>query len=82
LWPAADGSFVLLPRGMHAIEASAKVPPIRLIDFNGELKSAAESANGVEFAYQSNTRAMVKFDHAPKSWLGSSRRPRRYTPSI
>ncbi len=63
LWPAADDARILLPRGIHAIEAAPKAPALRLIDFNGELKSAASLSNGIEFAYQSNARAFARFDH-------------------
>jgi hypothetical protein len=64
LWPAADDARVLLPRGIHAIEATAKSAPLRLIDFNGELKSAAALSDGIELAYQSNARTFARFDHA------------------
>jgi hypothetical protein len=62
LWPAGNGSSVLLPRGTHAIEAAAKAPAMRLVDFNGELRSASALADGVEFAYRSSARAMVQLD--------------------
>jgi hypothetical protein len=64
LWPASNGSSVLLPRGMHSIEIAPKAPPVQMIDFNGELKSTAALPNGIEFAYQSSTRAMVQLDRA------------------
>jgi hypothetical protein len=64
LWPAADDTRVLLPRGIHAIEVASKSAPLRLIDFNGALKSAAALSDGIEFAYQSNARAFARFDHA------------------
>ncbi len=66
LWPVGNGSSLLLPRGMHAIEAAPKAPAMRLIDFNGELKSAKALVDGVEFAYQSGARAMAEFEGAPK----------------
>jgi hypothetical protein len=66
MWPASDGSSVLLPRGMHSIEGSAKAPAMRLIDFNGELKTAVALPAGIEFAYQSSARAMVRLDRVPK----------------
>jgi hypothetical protein len=62
LWPVGNGSSVLLPRGMHSIEAAPKAAAMRLVDFNGELKSASALADGVEFAYQSSARAMAEID--------------------
>ena len=71
-WPFADDTTVWLPAGMHAIEpafpagnSDAKPPAMRVLDFNGRLKSAGESASGIEFAYQSNARAMALLDRAP-----------------
>ncbi len=66
LWPAANDTTLWLPRGLHAIEAAAKQPAIRLLDINGDLKSAGAIAGGVEFAYQSNARAMVVLERVPR----------------
>jgi hypothetical protein len=66
LWPVASDSAVQLPRGMHSIERAEKAAPLRLIDFNGELKSASSLAGAIEFAYSSNVRAMARLDRAPK----------------
>jgi hypothetical protein len=66
LWPAMNGSAILLPRGMHAIERAEKAPVARLIDFNGELKSAVALEDGIEFAYQSSARAMARLDQSPR----------------
>jgi len=72
LWPVvngsnlSNGSAILLPRGMHAIEPSAKAPALRLIDFNGELQSAAALEDGIEFAYRSSSRAMAQLERAPR----------------
>jgi hypothetical protein len=64
-WPVADDAVLWLPPGVHAIAPSAAAPPIRLVDFNGELKSAGVVAGGIEFAYQSSGRAMAKLDRDP-----------------
>ncbi len=66
LWPVASESTVLIPRGMHSIERADKTPALRLIDFNGELKTAASLAGGIEFAYSSSARAMARLDRAAK----------------
>jgi hypothetical protein len=67
LWPVASDATVWLPRGPHSIEPSAKPPAMRLLDLNGELKSAAATATGLEFAYQSRARAMALLDHLPRN---------------
>ncbi len=66
LWPFANDTTVWLPRGMHAIERAAKQPPNRLLDFNGDMKSAAVIADGIEFAYQSSARAMARLERVPR----------------
>jgi hypothetical protein len=66
LWPVMNGSAILLPRGMHAIETAAKTPALRLVDFNGDLQSAAALEDGIEFAYRSSSRAMAQLERAPR----------------
>lgn len=65
-WPIGNDTTVLLPAGMHAVEPAAKQAPMRLLEFNGELKSARVVAGGIEFAYQSSARAMAKLERAPR----------------
>ena len=65
LWPVTDGSTVWLPLGTHSVEPSPDLPPLRITAFNGELKSAAASASGVEFAYRSSARALASLDRIP-----------------
>ena len=64
-WPVASDTTVWLPRGTHSVEHAAQQPSLRLLDFNGELKSAGVVPGGVEFAYQSGARAMVMLDRTP-----------------
>jgi hypothetical protein len=66
LWPFANETTVWLPRGAHAVETAPKQPPIRVLDFNGDLKSASATAGGVEFAYQSNARALARMERRPR----------------
>ena len=66
-WPAGDGATVWLPPGTHSIEAARQAPAMRVLDFNGDLKSAAVTAGGVEFIYQSSARALAVLDRAPKT---------------
>jgi hypothetical protein len=64
LWPLANDAAVLLPPGTHAIEPAAQPPPVRMLDFNGDLKSANVIPNGLSFAYQSGARAMAKLERS------------------
>jgi hypothetical protein len=65
LWPVTDGSTVWLPAGTHSVEPSPDLPPLRIIAFNGELKSSASTQSGVEFAYRSSARALASLDRIP-----------------
>jgi hypothetical protein len=68
LWPMTDGATVWLPPGTHSIEAAAQAPELRVLDFNGDLKSAsAAKGGGLEFIYQSSARAIAIVDRTPKS---------------
>jgi hypothetical protein len=67
LWPLTDGATVWLPPGTHSIEAAAQTPAIRVLDFNGDLKSASAANGGLEFIYQSSARAIAIVDRPPKS---------------
>ncbi|MCC6857889.1 MAG: hypothetical protein IT158_04975 [Bryobacterales bacterium] len=66
-WPAADDSTLWLPAGTHAVQPGGVTPPLRLLDFNGSLKTARVLAGGgVEFTYQSSSRALAVLDRAPR----------------
>jgi hypothetical protein len=62
LWPVGDGETVWLPAGPATLEPAQSAPIMRLIDFNGELKTASSLPRGLAFAYQSNSRALAKLD--------------------
>ncbi len=69
LWPFTNANTVWLTKGSHTILPTSLVPPFRVLDFNGELKSANtwsnSNKNGIEFAYQSNARAFAVLDKIP-----------------
>jgi hypothetical protein len=65
LWPAADGDTVWLPPGPHVVEAAPAPPPLRLLDFNGELRTASALADGIEFSYRSGSRALAVVERKP-----------------
>ena len=64
-WPFAGNSTVWLTPGAHAIEAAREWPRVRVLDFNGDLKMAAATPAGIEFAYQSGARAMAVLERTP-----------------
>jgi len=66
VWPVAGDTVVWLPAGSHVIEPSYQSSPlIRVLDFNGDVRSAKATSNGVEVAYHSNARALAVLDHVP-----------------
>ncbi len=65
-WPVLNSKTLWLPRGAHSVESSAKPVPLKMLDFNGELKSAKVISDGIEFAYQSSARALATLEHAPR----------------
>ncbi len=67
LWPAADGRLVWLPPGAHSIEPAPAAPASRLLDFNGDLKSASAVGGGLQFGYRTSSRAIAVLDRKPAS---------------
>ena len=61
-WPVGK-DVVWLPAGKHSIEPSTTRIPLRLIDLNADLRSAAVSPTGMSFSYESSGRAIARFDH-------------------
>ncbi|HZU29248.1 MAG TPA: hypothetical protein VFA04_27245, partial [Bryobacteraceae bacterium] len=59
LWPVRDNRTLWLPPGPCAIEAAARETPVRVLDFNGTIRSANATSKGVEFAYESASRAIA-----------------------
>jgi hypothetical protein len=66
-WPVADERTLWLPPGPVAIEPSQTVLPLRVLDFNGDLKSAAVQGGSVDLAYSSAGRAIAILDRRPAS---------------
>jgi len=64
-WPFASDTTVWLMPGAHALEPAPQPAPARVLDFNGDLKTAVVTAGGIEFAYKSTARAMALLDRAP-----------------
>jgi hypothetical protein len=66
MWPVSDGTLVWLPAGAHAIEPVDAAPPLRLMALNANLRSAGATARSIEFAYQSQARALALVDKHPR----------------
>jgi len=64
-WPVRDDATLWLPPGAHAVETTNRDTAWRVLDFNGTLRSAAESRNGVDLAYESSARAIVLLNFEP-----------------
>ncbi|MBM3813034.1 MAG: hypothetical protein FJW20_15540 [Acidimicrobiia bacterium] len=67
-WPAWDGEVVWLPAGEHVVEEMANGPPMRVVDLNGELESAAYERDRLEVAYRSESRALLVVNERP-GWV-------------
>ena len=65
LWPFWDGSMIWLPSGAHILEPATTQPAVRLVDFNGRLRSLDPLSKGFEFSYSSDARAWAVFDDVP-----------------
>jgi hypothetical protein len=65
LWPARSDDTLWLPSGPAVIEAAQKDSAMRILDFNGELRSANAFAGSLEFSYQSSARAMAVLNARP-----------------
>jgi len=64
-WPVHDDATVWLPPGAHAIRPANRDVLWRVLDFNGTLRSASETPTGVEFAYESGSRAIAVLNFHP-----------------
>jgi hypothetical protein len=54
----ADDRTVWLPAGSFVLEPGEPVKN-RILDFNGDLRTAATSSRGIELSYQSGSRAIA-----------------------
>jgi hypothetical protein len=65
LWPVANPETLWLPPGPVAVEPSQQAPPLRILDFNGDLKTASAQTGAVEVSYSSAHRAIAVLDRLP-----------------
>ncbi|MGC2661980.1 MAG: hypothetical protein WA324_28805, partial [Bryobacteraceae bacterium] len=60
-WPIQNDHAVLVPAGKHHLRPGIAQPAVTLADFNGQVRSAAVTAHGLDLAYSSASRAIVVF---------------------
>jgi hypothetical protein len=65
LWPVSNPETLWLPPGPVAIEPAAGSPALRILDFNGDLKTASAQVDSVEVSYNSAHRAVAVLDRIP-----------------
>lgn len=65
VWPAGDGNLIWLTPGPHVIEPASGAAPMHLTDFSGWLQTAVATERGIEFSYQSDSRALAILDRKP-----------------
>ncbi len=64
-WPVRDAATVWLPPGEHVVQVSTEDPVMLLNDFNGTLRAATALRKGLEFSYESNSRALATLSAKP-----------------
>jgi len=64
-WPVAGDGVVWLPPGPCVLERATQSPPLHLIDFNGDLRTATATGSGIDFTYTSPARAFAVLDRKP-----------------
>ena len=64
-WPFDTGKAVRLAAGAHVIDPAPKREGISVSDLNATLRSASADGKRVRFRYQSDARAIVRFDRKP-----------------
>jgi hypothetical protein len=75
LWPVRNETTLWLPAGPSVIEPALKDGGLRILDFNGDLRSDGASAAGLEFSYQSNARALAILSARQRRLEVDGRRP-------
>jgi hypothetical protein len=66
LWPVHSDTTLWLPAGPSMVEPAPKDSPLRMTDFNGDLRSASVVNDGLRFTYQSAARALALLNARPR----------------
>ena len=64
-----DGTTAWLPPGKHRLGPGDAVPPMRLLRLTGDLLDAQVTEDGIEFRYDSASRAIALVDVHPSTIL-------------
>ena len=65
VWPVRNDTTLWLGAGPNVIEPAGAEPAARILDFNGNLRSASVSSTALDFSYQSNARAVAVLNTRP-----------------
>jgi len=65
LWPVHSDTMLWLPAGPNVIEPAPKDAMLRMVDFNGDLRSASVVPDGLRFTYGSSARALALLNARP-----------------
>jgi hypothetical protein len=65
-WPVRDDQTLWIPAGTNVIEPAQKEAALRVLDFNGNLRSASYVASGIRLSYQSNGHALAILNAQPR----------------
>jgi hypothetical protein len=68
LWPVHSDTMLWLPAGPNAIEPAPKDCALRMVDFNGDLRSASVMTDGLRFTYESSARALALLNARPRKF--------------
>ena len=68
LWPVRSDTTVWLPAGPSVVEPAPKDAPLRMTDFNGDLRSASVVTDGLRFSYESSARALALLNARPRKF--------------
>jgi hypothetical protein len=66
LWPVRSDTMLWLPSGLSSIEPAPKDGVLRMVDFNGDLRSASVVQDGLRFTYESSARALAALSARPR----------------
>ena len=66
LWPVHSDTMVWLAAGSNTIEPAPKDCALRMVDFNGDLRSAGVTTDGLRFTYESSARALALLNARPR----------------
>ena len=66
LWPVHSDTMLWLVAGSNTIEPAPKDCALRVVDFNGDLRSASVTTDGLRFTYESSARALALLNARPR----------------